>query len=288
MTVALRTLSWSSIHTLVFAGGGNRCWWQGGLMETLMQHGFALPRTLIGTSAGAGVAAACITETPSIALASCERLYAKETHIFNRHTRTFGHDYIYPAWLESFVSERHVHTIKQSATRLQVAVTQPARWLGLHGTVVAGLLAYMIDKHIKHSIHPQLPKYLGLRQAFEWLDAPSSAPAMRQLLSAAGAAPPFMRPVALPMGWAIDGGFTDNAPIPQQSAQEAASTLVLLTRFYPKLPALFQWQGRNYLQASRAIPVSTFDCTHKASVRDAFALGVNDALALFNHQKLTV
>jgi Patatin-like phospholipase len=274
----------SAIETIVFAGGGNRCWWQGGLMETLMFHGMKLPKTLIGTSAGAAVAASLITETPTKALLGCEALYAKENSIFNRQTRTFAHDYIYPAWLASFLDDSHLEKIKQSATRLQVAVTQPARWLGLHGTVLAGMLAYMVDKHISYSIHPKLPKYLGLRQAFEWLDVSATAQDMRQLLSAAGAAPPFMPPVALPMGWAIDGGFTDNAPIPTQSVEQASRTLVLLTRFYPKLPQLFQWQGRNYMQASRSIPVSTFDCTHKASVRDAFALGVSDANHLLSHK----
>ncbi len=288
MKRTLQSIDWPEIQTLVFAGGGNRCWWQGGFMETLMQHGFDLPKTLVGTSAGAGVAASLITESPSVALAGCERLYAKETCIFNRSTRTFGHDYIYPAWLESFLDDCHVNKIKQSATRLQVAVTQPAKWLGLHGTVVAGLLAYMVDKHVSHSIHPKLPKYLGLKQAYEWLDVPATAQGMRQLLSAAGAAPPFMPPVRLASSWAIDGGFTDNAPIPKQSKTEAASTLVLLTRFYPKLPQLFQWQGRNYLQASRAIPVSTFDCTRRATVRDAFALGVDDAHTLMNQKRFTL
>jgi predicted acylesterase/phospholipase RssA len=290
--IPLPSLQWSTIQTLVFAGGGNRCWWQGGLMETLMQQGYALPKTLIGTSAGAGVAASLITEMPSVALAGCEKLYARENSIFNRKTRSFAHDYIYPAWLASFLDDSHVAHIKQSATRLQVAVTQPARWLGLHGTVLAGTLAYMVDKHISHSIHPRLPKRLGLRQAFEWLDAPPTAQAMRQLLSAAGAAPPFMPPVKLPIsstitGWAIDGGFTDSAPIPAQTPLQASQTLVLLTRFYDKLPTLFTWQGRSYLQASRAIPVSTFDCTRKATVRAAFGLGIGDANHLMTHQILS-
>jgi predicted patatin/cPLA2 family phospholipase len=287
MTHAIQTLQslhWSTIQTLVFAGGGNRCWWQGGLMETLIQQGYELPKTLVGTSAGAGVAASLITATPSVALAGCEKLYAKENSIFNRKTCTFAHDYIYPAWLESFLDERHVAHIKQSTTRLQVAVTQPARWLGLHGTVLAGTLAYMVDKHISHSIHPRLPRRLGLRQAFEWLDVPATAQGMRQLLSAAGAAPPFMPPVRLSSDWAIDGGFTDNAPIPAQTPLEASQTLVLLTRFYDKLPTLFTWQGRSYLQASRAIPVSTFDCTHKATVRDAFGLGIDDANTLISQK----
>ena len=77
--------------------------------------------------------------------------------------------------------------------------------------------------------------------------------------------------------WAFDGGYTDNAPIPMQTSAEKAATLVLLTRYYANRPATFIWQERWYWQPSRRIPVSTWDCTRKATVEDAFALGHEDA-----------
>ena len=51
--VHMQTLQLSHIRTLAFAGGGNRCWWQAGLMTELMQNGAQLPALLVGTSAGA-------------------------------------------------------------------------------------------------------------------------------------------------------------------------------------------------------------------------------------------
>ena len=65
------------------------------------------------------------------------------------------------------------------------------------------------------------------------------------------------------------GGYTDNAPIVVQSALEKTATLVLLTRHYPKRPSIFQFGGRTYLQPSRPVPVSTWDCTAKATVMPA-------------------
>ena len=81
----------------------------------------------------------------------------------------------------------------------------------------------------------------------------------------------------LSAAWALDGSYVDDAPVPQQTAEEKASTLVLLTRFYPKLPSLFQLQGRTYWQPSRKVPVSTCDCRPKTTVAQAFKLGQSDA-----------
>jgi hypothetical protein len=52
---------------------------------------------------------------------------------------------------------------------------------------------------------------------------------------------------------------------------------VLLTRHYPNHPEVFQNNGRVYWQPSRQIPVSTWNCTGKATVDAAFELGYADA-----------
>jgi hypothetical protein len=83
------------LQTLAFAGGGNRCWWQAGLLTHLQAQGAQLQAKLVGTSAGAAIAA-------------------------------------------SFLA----------------------------GCVAAGTLAYLVDKYLFHNIHPVLPRFLGLKQAF--------------------------------------------------------------------------------------------------------------------------
>lgn len=167
-----------------------------------------------------------------------------------------------------------------------MAVTQPSRYLGLLGSVAAGTLAYLVDKKLSHSIHPRLPKLFGLQQAFFNIAQCAQVQDMQRLLRAAAAAPPFMSPHKLAGNWAFDGGYTDNAPIPQQTAQEKCGTLVLLTRHYPKLPALFSWAGRNYWQPSQKVPVSTWDCRPQTTVADAYQLGLDDARRMFKSQQL--
>jgi predicted acylesterase/phospholipase RssA len=283
MSLVLPRLDFSRLELLAFAGGGNRCWWQGGLITHLRERGCALPPQLVGTSAGAALAASCITEGPEAALRACQRLYAQCERIFEpgdsikRLKLVFAHQTIYPAWVASFVHGENFHKLKEASSELLVAITRPALALGLAGSVAAGTLAYLVDKKAWHSIHPRLPKWLGLKQEFVALRDCANVQEAQRALSAAAAAPPFMNSVRLNGRWAFDGGYTDNAPIPRQSAAQKAATLVLLTRHYPHRPPMFEWRGRQYWQPSRPVPVSTWDCTRKATVEDAFALGIEDA-----------
>lgn len=94
--------AWAELSTLALAGGGNRCWWQAGVLSCLIEAGWSLPRQWVGTSAGAAIAAACLTTGPEIALAACRELYGGTTRIFKwqglQHGRLeFAHQTIYPA-----------------------------------------------------------------------------------------------------------------------------------------------------------------------------------------------
>ncbi len=286
----MKNLNFSRIQTLAFAGGGNRCWWQAGLLTQLQVYGARLPASLVGTSAGAAIAASLLTGSTATALQACQRLYAANAQLFDwrgltRFQLNFAHQTVYPAWLTAFVHEGNFKALQSASSRLLVAVTRPARGLGLAGSVAAGTLAYLLDKKLFHNIHPALPRFMGLKQAFFDLQDCRTAKEAQITLQAAAAAPPFMSGVLLQGGWAFDGGYTDNAPIPPQTASEKASTLVLLTRHYPDKPSLFEVHGRTYWQPSRKVPVSTWDCRPGTTVDDAFALGQDDAKrALANGQ----
>lgn len=274
--------------TVVFAGGGNRCWWQAGLISRLTEQGIALPPQLIGTSAGAAIAAAYLVGRIPEALNSCVALYRQNETLFRweklrRLQVEFAHRQIYPSWIESFITRPSFEAAKLSKFRLTAAVTHPIRLLGSSISISLATAAYFIDKKVCHSIHPQIPKYLGLRQGFYSLHECSTLEEGHALLCAAAAAPPVMPPVTIRGLCAFDGGYTDNAPIVPQSESEKAATLVLLTRHYPHRQRMFQLGGRTYLQPSRPVPVSTWDCTVKATVMDAFTLGYEDASALLSN-----
>src|SRR6266702_7620492 len=79
----LDLLNLSDIETLVFAGGGNRCWWQAGIIVQLLNWGWNLPGQLIGTSAGAGIAVSCLADGPASALQACLKLYSCNPRVFD-------------------------------------------------------------------------------------------------------------------------------------------------------------------------------------------------------------
>lgn len=268
--------------TLVFAGGGNRCWWQAGVVSRLLEEGWTLPPQLVGTSAGAGVAASCLTTGLETALAACKSLYGANDCVLRwrnlvRGRIEFAHQTIYPAWLDAFMNKATFPRLKASGASLQVAVSRPSRLIGLKASVALGTLAYLADKKVWHRIHPRLPKLLGLRQDFLELTDCKDADEANCVLRAAASAPPIMAAVEVNGLSAFDGGYTDNAPIPEQTKTQREQTLVLLTRCYPSLPVFFQLEGRTYWQPSEPVPVSTWDCTTRCTVDAAFQLGRRDA-----------
>ncbi len=278
----LKAVDLGSIDTLVLAGGGNRCWWQAGLIQALIQRGWTLPHNITATSAGAAIAASLMAGTTEAALAACKKLYSANAQLFDwkalmRLKVKFAHQHIYPAWLHSLMGDGDYAALQQAQSRLSVAVTQPAHWLGLTGSLITGSVAYLLDKKIAHSIHPKFPRYLGLRQAFFSLNECGSAQEARTLLAGAAAAGPFMKAQKVGGRWALDGGYIDNAPVPAQTPVEAARTLVLLTRHYPDLPQQFTFEQRQYWQPSQKVPVSTWDCRPSTTVDQAYQLGLEDA-----------
>ena len=290
---SLASLDLAGIDTLIFAGGGNRCWWQAGAISHLLAQRWRLPMQLVGTSGGAAVAAAFLTAGPQVALAACQRLYAERTRMFEwrsllRGRLHYAHRHIYPAWLASFVDADHFRALRQSPHRLQVAITRPARWLGLRGSIGIATLAYLADKFLHGPLHPRLPHRLGLRQEFRELRDCASLDEARALLAAAGAALPFIPARHIEGEYAFDGGYTDNAPLPPQTVNEKARTLVLLTRHYPKLPQVFRVDERSYWQPSTRIPVGMLDCTARATVLDAWMLGERNAQEALTSGRLRI
>lgn len=276
------TPCWADLSTLALAGGGNRCWWQAGALSHLMEEGWVLPTQWIGTSAGAAIAAACLTTGPQTALDACKALYGRTTRIFHwdkllQGRFEFAHQTVYPAWLDAFVNDETFGVLRKSGASLRVAVTRPSRLLGLGASVLLGTLAYVVDKQVWHSIHPRLPGHLGLRQEFIDISRYSDAADAHRVLLAAAAPPPIMAAVNVQGAYAFDGGYTDNAPIPEQTLAQRQGTLVMLTRHYPSRPPLFRWRERLYWQPSQPIPVSTWDCTAGTTVDQAFQLGRVDA-----------
>ena len=272
-------LDLSQFEVVICAGGGNRCWWQAGLLQVLGDHGFRPPSALVGTSAGAAIATAWLTRSIDRALESCKRLYSNNARVFRWRPKVtearFAQTLIYPEWIRSVLDGPGFDSLSGSSTRLSIAVTRSSRWLGPGLSIGLATLFYMAEKVFGGKLHPTKLARLGLSHEFFLLQELNDLRAAQNLLIAAAAAPPFIPGQSIGNQKAFDGGYLDSMPI--NPLLEQSRTLVLMTRHRPELPTRFEHKGRTYWQPSAPVPVSTWDCTPSATVDQAFQLGCVDA-----------
>lgn len=270
-----------TFHTVVFAGGGNRCWWQAGAVERLCEQANWQVKRLIGVSAGAGIATAFATGRLQESLrAAVERFNQTPKNIIWRDLlkgkRPFVLPRIYPDWIESFLQAADLQKLQRGTLTVDVAITRPIPFLPVTLSTAVALALYSTEKFWLKTFHGRLPHWVGLRPEYHDLtDCPQLDDA-RSLLLASAAAVPITPTHKVNGRAALDGGFYDNVPLPQDRADDAG-TLVLLTRHRADLPPAFDFQGRTYLQPSRPVDATNMDCTSGPNVQSTYKQGLEDA-----------
>jgi len=272
--------------TIVFAGGGNRCWWQAGMIELLSQHACWRANRLIGVSAGAGIATAFATGRISDALsAASERFNATPRNIewrdFFRGKRPFVLPRIYPDWIGSFLQQQDFANLKQKSFNVDVVITRPIPFVPLTLSTFIALALYSTEKFWLKNFHARLPHHLGFRAEYLDLTASKDLNTARDLLLASAAAVPITPIYRVNNRPALDGGFYDNIPLPLDRADDA-QTLILLTRHRADLPSIFEYQKRVYLQPAAPVAATNLDCTSGENVVKTYEQGKSEAQRLLS------
>jgi predicted acylesterase/phospholipase RssA len=267
---------------VVFAGGGNRCYWQGGFYEAAAPRLDLAPKLVVGASAGAFAAIYSL-------LGSGAEVRARVYSGAGPHLKNFD----VAAWRRGeplcpvgpMYSALLAFTIDQAAlarlniiTDLRIAVTRLPRGMPPLAGALLGIGAYQLEKHLLHPVHPRFGRALGFRPEFIAAREISDISEMHAVLLASSGVPPFI-PVTRVNGLpAFDGGLVDNVPVEPLAPLEAARgrTLVLLTRVYKDVPDV---AGRVYAQPSEKIGLSQFDITNPEGIRAAYELGLRDGHA---------
>lgn len=276
-----------TFNHIVFAGGGNRCWWQAGFVEILATQPCWQPKRFIGVSAGAGVATAIATGKIKTSLqAAFERFEATPRNIewgdLLKGKRPFLMPRIYPDWIMSFLTPDDFAALQHLSIKVDVVVTRPIRFLPLSLSTAIALVLYSSEKFWLKNFHANLPHKLGFRAEYVDLASSENWTAAKQLLMASAAAVPITPIYKVHGKAALDGGFYDNAPLPQNRTDDA-NTLVLLTRHRPDLPAIFTLNNRFYVQPFKAVAAINMDCTSGQAVIDTYEQGKRDAFNLIKH-----
>jgi hypothetical protein len=267
---------------VVFAGGGNRCYWQGGFYEAAALRLELAPKLVVGASAGAFAATYSLlgagAEVRRSVYDGCgPHLKNFDVAAWRRGEPLCPVGPLYNELLAQTIDDAALARLK-AITDLQIAVTRmPRGWPPTAGAIL-GIGAYQLEKHLLHPVHPRLGRALRFRAEFVSVRTLPDARAMHDVLMASSGVPPFM-PVTLVNGTpAFDGGLIDNVPVEPLLPVEAAGgrTLVMLTRLYRNVPEV---AGRTYVQPSRKIDLSQFDITNPDGIRAAYELGVRDGNA---------
>jgi predicted acylesterase/phospholipase RssA len=267
---------------VAFAGGGNRCYWQGGFWDAAAPRLGLAPDLVVGVSAGAW--SACHTllgmsrRAAEMVAEGCRRGRRNfEWSEWRQGRSPWPVSGMYRELMEALIGSAELERLKRGPEIL-IALARKPRRLPLALAIPLGIATYQVEKRLRGPVHPKGGRALGFRPEFlrvQDLDTPQELVAA---LMASASVPPFM-PVGMVGGQAaLDGGLVDNVPIEPLLPVEAAGgrTLVLLSRRYRAFPDA---PRRTYVQPSEPVPIGQFDITNPAGVRRAYEIGVKDGEA---------
>jgi predicted acylesterase/phospholipase RssA len=270
--------------TAVFAGGGNRCWWQGGLVEAISSMACWQVNHVVGVSAGAGIATAFVTGKLRESLDTASKRFDatprnNEWRDLLRGKRPFMLPRILPDWVDSYLSANDFARLQASPIKVEVVVTRLIPYLPYRLSAVLALLLYTTEKYWLKGYHSRVPYGVGLRTESLDLRAARDVDHAKNWLLGSTACWPIAGIQDVDGRPALDGGFYDNVPLPKNRENDAA-TLVLLTRHRPELPQIFELDKRTYIQPTDPQVASSLDCTSGEKCRLTFEQGLADGQAL--------
>ena len=277
------------VDAVALAGGGNRCYWQGGFWVAAAERLDLAPALVVGVSGGAfaacysllgqgravmeRVARGCAEGRPNIDwVAAC------------RGCRPFPVSGMYRDLLDAVLGPSGFAALRAGRTEVRIALSRPPRRLPLALAVPLGILTYQIEKTWRAPVHPRGGRALGFREEFVAVRDLAAPEELTSALLASASVPPFLPVGRVGGAPALDGGLVDNVPVTPLAPIEAAGgrTLVLLTRRYRTLP---EHPGRTYLQPSAPVAIGQFDITDPEGIRRAFAQGLKDGAAFAAAQR---
>jgi hypothetical protein len=284
---------------VTLAGGGNRAFYQVGLLETWWEVLAERIGVIAACSAGACTAVLLLTGRRAVAheywLGRCASVRRNlEWWRLLRGQRPAPHFPIYRDTLRCALDGGGFDRLRSAPYPVLALVAAPPALLPISLAVPIGLGAYSLERWLRPGrLHPGIGRRLGFRPMAVDLRACPSAEAVVNLVLASSATPPFT-PVGLVAGRRVlDGGLVDNAPAFVAEGSEPwvgrdgsghewprrpwRRHLVVLTRPYPP-ESVGHHRGRWYLCPSEPVPADRWDYTRPERIADTIALGTRDAV----------
>lgn len=268
---------------LTLAGGGNRAFYQLGLLEPWWPRLAPTVGVISSCSAGACTAVLLLSGRQASTVQywlDRRKHVTKNLNWWNlfRGERPAPHFPIYRDTMIHALSEGGLDRIRALPHPVYVLVATPPYGLPVPLAIPIGLGAYSIERWLNPGrLHPGIGRRLGFVPVAVDLRTCRSVDDAADLVLASSATPPFT-PVGSVAGRSVlDGGLVDNAPaFVADDAGRWARHLVVLTRPYP--PEVMGQRGRRwYLCPSERPATDRWDYTRPDRIAQTIALGGRDA-----------
>lgn len=268
---------------VTFAGGGNRAFYQLGLMKVWHERLSRRIGCMATCSAGACVAALHLSgRSEEVGLYWKERTRSVTKNFEWRRLfkgkRPTPHEPLYREMLLYAFSSGGLERITSQPFPVLVLATSYPRSLPSFAAVALALCAYKLEKKTRPAmIHPTYGRRVGFEaQVFDARDC-RTPEELADLIIASSATPPFTRVGSFRGRRLLDGGVIDNVPaFLADEVQGIERNLIMLTRPYPR-DAIGIQGPRFYVAPREALPVERWDFTRPDLLEATVKIGERDA-----------
>ena len=268
---------------LTFAGGGNRAFYELGLLSRWEQA--LMPRVAGIASVSAG---ACVVTTfLSGRREEARRFWLSRAEGVRRNfdwskllrgERPAPQGEIYRETLLETFRDGGLERIRQQPFPIYILAAEFPWHTPRMVSVALGIGMYSLERSIRRAPHPRSPRWLGFTPVAVDARACETPEDLAALILASSATPPFT-PIGNFRGLKLlDGGMIDNAPafVAESRHPEARHSIVMLSR--PYHPSVMGIQGRRlYLAPTRQPPIGRWDYTKPHLLDETVRMGEAEA-----------
>ncbi len=266
-----------------FAGGGNRAFYQLGLLHAWEDRLRPRLASVAAVSAGACVATLWLSGRERITrdFWRARRTGVTKNFEWSRVLRgqpPTPHGPIYRDTLLCAYSDGGLERIQAAPFPLWVLTAAFPKVMPAAAGALLGFGAYNLEKRLDPArVHPQLSRRLGFRPMRIDARECTSPDELADLVIASSSTPPFT-PVGRFRGTRLlDGSLVDNVPAGVAEDHPAVrGNLVLLTRPYP-VDALGAHGNRVYVAPTRPVPIERWDYTQPELLDQTIEMGEAEA-----------
>lgn len=268
---------------ITFAGGGNRAFYQAGLLRRWADTLFPRTRAIAACSAGACVATFYLSERHDEIQSFWRdrRQHVTRNFVWSRllkGERPNEHEPIYRDTLLHAFADGGLERIRALPFPLLILASRLPSRLPTSAATPLAICAYQLEKRLRPAmIHPSFGRRLGFTPVIYDARDCQTPEALANLVIASSATPPFTNVGRINGERFLDGGVVDN--VPAWIAEEVAGVrrnLVLLTRPYPAHVTGRQG-SRLYIAPTVPVPIGRWDYTRIDLLDATIAQGEREA-----------